>query len=275
MEVSHALTERTVLAGRYRIERHLAVGDVSFIYLARDMKPALPARVLVLKQYPASSTDLLQHGMLVRSFEHEADILATSSRPSIPQFFDYFTEGDWTYIAMQFVDGTDLKSLLEDAKGFLPEEQVAPWAIGICDSLQYIHVHKPHPILHRDVKPEHVILDPAGRTHLVGFAIACRYQPGQKGTALGTSAYAAPEQYEGTAGPKSDIDALGATPYHLLTGQPPSPTLPVSGSEVAARMVNPVVSMSMEAIISKAMRLNPDDRFESAKKMKAALIGLG
>lgn len=269
------LVSGAILQGRYTVDRELAIGDFSTVYLAHDLKSSDPASHVVLKQRPYSGMDIFVQEMLVRSFEREADILATVSHPSIPRIYDYFTEADQSYVVMEFIRGEDLRTLLGATEGFLLEEAVTPWAIDVCDALAYLHRHRPVPIVHRDVKPQHIVLDPSGRPYLVGFAIACAYQLGQKETAIGTTAYAAPEQFQGTATPQSDIYGLGATLYHVLTRQIPSPPPATSEAGSQIRKLNPGVSMSMQAIIGTALQPNPDDRFDTASDLKLALIGLG
>jgi len=273
--MTDTLGEGSILADRYRINTLFARGDFSVVYLAHDLSFADPGRLLILKERTITSSDATMHDMMVRNFEREADLLATLSHPAIPRIHDYFAQRDLSYVVMEFIQGKDLSRILHETDGFLAEEDVARWAVGICDALQYLHFHRPHAIIHRDIKPQHAILDPDGQTHLVGFSIARNYQPGQKGTALGTSAYAAPEQYRGDASPRSDIYALGAALYHLLTKKVPSHGHPLALSEEPIKRLNPGVSLTMQAVVSKAMDPNPDGRFETAKEMKLALIGLG
>lgn len=275
MEIASPLAEGTILAGKYRVERQLALGDYSLVYLARDLNPPVQSRLLVVKQWFSYSSDPAQHHMLVVSFEREADILESCSHPSIPRFVHSFSEADRRYNVMEFVGGIDLRSRLDETEGFPLEEEVTHWAIGICDTLHYLHTRRRVPIIHGDVRPQHVVLDPSGNTHLIGFGGARGYLPGYKEIALARGAHTAPEQHEGTATPNTDVYGVGATLYHLLTRQPPTPSTPPAKSELAVKVLNPGVSMSMQAIVRKAMQINPEHRFETAEEMKAALIGLG
>jgi len=272
--MSDTLGEGVILAGRYRIDRVFAIGDFSVLYLTHDLRFADLGKLVILKEHIRTSPDVTMHEMVVRNFEREADLLATLSHPAIPRIYDYFRERSQSYIVMEFIEGKDLRLTLDEAEGFLPEGRITSWAISVCDVLQYLHSHRPQSIIHRDVKPQHLVLSPDDSIHIVGFAIARNYQPGQKGTLVGTSAYAAPEQFRGDASPRTDIYALGATLYHLLARQVPHFEYPPVDSEQHVRKLNPGVSMSMESIVRKAMDPNPDGRFETAKEMKLALIGL-
>lgn len=273
--MSDTLGEGVILAGRYRIDRVLAIGDFSLLYLAHDLRFSDPGNLVILKERIITSSDVTMHEMIIRNFEREADLLATLSHPAIPRIYDFFTERSQSYIVMEFIEGKDLRMTLDEVESFLSEGRITSWAIIVCDVLQYLHSHRPQSIIHRDVKPQHLVLSPDDSIHIVGFAIARNYQPGQKGTLVGTNAYAAPEQYRGDASPRSDIYALGATLYHLLTRHIPPVEYSPAGSEQHVRKLNPGVSMSMESIVRKAMDPNRDGRFETAKELKQALIGLG
>ena len=272
--MSETLGEGVILAGRYSIDSLFTIGDFSVLYLAHDLRFADPSKLVILKQRIITSSDITMHELIVRNFEREADLLATLSHPAIPEIYDYFREESRSYIVMEFIEGKNLRMTLDGTQGFLAEEHITSWAILVCEVLQYLHSHRPQSIIHRDVKPQHLVLDPADAIHIVGFGIARVYLPGQKASLLGTSAYAAPEQYRGDATPRSDIYALGATLYHLLTRKVPPPEYLPAYSEHHAAELNPGVSMSMESILRKAMDPNPDGRFETANEMKRALIGI-
>ena len=128
---------------------------------------------------------------------------------------------------MDYVDGENLEQYLRRLGHPLPEDQALRWMLPICDALQYLHTRTP-PLLHRDVKPANIIVTPGGHPVLVDFGIAKAHLPGMNQTLTfvrkaGTEGYAPPEQYAATGltGPWSDVYALGATLYQLLTGQVP------------------------------------------------------
>ncbi len=212
------------------------------------------------------------HEMVVRNFEREADLLATLSHPSIPRIYDYFTHEHSSYLVMEFIEGMDLEAILRESDEFLPEDQVVGWAIELCDVLSYLHAHKPQPVVFRDMKPSNVMVDDLGHIRLIDFGIARVFQPGEKGTMIGTEGYSPPEQYRGEASPAGDLYALGATLHHLLTQRDPRSEPPFSFAERPIRDINPEVSPELEEVIERALVYDPKDRYQNADDMKKALM---
>jgi serine/threonine protein kinase len=192
---------------------------------------------------------------------------------------DYFIiPGQGQYLVMDFVEGEDLGQMVERVGGPLPEAQVLDWAEQLCDALVYLHNQDP-PIIHRDIKPANIKLTPSGKVMLVDFGIAKVYDPNVE-TTMGAKAitpgYSPPEQYGlGATDARSDLDALGATLYDLLTGQPPPPSVNAlmggTAAPAAVQTLNPAVSPRVSAAIERAMQLKLEQRFGSATEMKAAL----
>jgi serine/threonine protein kinase len=114
------------------------------------------------------------------------------------------------YHVQEYIDGKDLEKYLADVKGNIPEDQVIGWAIEMCNVLEFLHNHKPEPIIFRDVKPSNIMVNRNDHIVLIDFGIAKVFKVGQKGTMIGTEGYAPPEQYRGEANPTVDIYALGA-----------------------------------------------------------------
>lgn len=264
-----------LLQNRYSILRVLGVGGMGSVYQARDMRFPNVVKYVAVKEI-INIADPSMREMVVRIFEREANTLASLDHPAIPKIYDYFNQGDRSFLVMEFIDGKDLEAHLNEANGHLEEEAIVGWAIELCDVLSYLHNHKdkdgkPDPLIFRDLKPSNIMLDQHGSIRLIDFGIARNYQTGQKGTMIGTEGYSPPEQYRGDASPAGDIYALGATLHHLLTKQDPRIEPPFSFSERPIRKVNPAVTMEMEAIISTALSYNPAERFASAADMKQAL----
>jgi outer membrane protein assembly factor BamB/tRNA A-37 threonylcarbamoyl transferase component Bud32 len=264
-----------LLQNRYSILRVLGVGGMGSVYQARDMRFPNVVKYAAVKEI-INIADPSMREMVVRIFEREANTLASLDHPAIPKIYDYFNQGDRSFLVMEFIDGKDLEAHLNEASGHLEEEVVVNWAIELCDVLSYLHNHKdkdskPDPLIFRDLKPSNIMLDQHGSIRLIDFGIARNYQTGQKGTMIGTEGYSPPEQYRGDASPAGDIYALGATLHHLLTKQDPRIEPPFSFSERPIRKVNAAVTMEMEAIISTALSYNPAERFASAADMKQAL----
>jgi outer membrane protein assembly factor BamB len=264
-----------LLQDRYRVLGVIGVGGMSVIYKVQDLRFPKVTRLCVAKEMLNTSSDPQVRALIERNFEREANILATLGHPSIVQIYDYFTEGERSYLVEEHIPGGDLEALLAETEGFLPEAQVVHWAIQICEVLIYLHGHEPRPIVYRDLKPSNIMLDSTGRIRLVDFGIARLFQSGQKGTMIGTEGYSPPEQYRGVAEPRVDIYALGATLHHLLSKQDPRLEPPFSFHERPIHQTNPVVSHELAEIINRALEYDINKRYGSAEELQRALMGLG
>jgi len=268
------LPDGHLLQSRYRILGLLGVGGMSTVYKAQDLRFTKVTRVCVVKEMLNTTPDPQVRAMMERRFEREANILAGLNHPGIVQVYDYFSEGNRNYLIMEYVDGKDLEAMLAETDGFLPEAQVVNWAIQICEVLSYLHSHEPQPIVYRDIKPANIMLDKHGRVRLVDFGIARIFQSGQKGTMIGTEGYTPPEQYRGSAEPRVDIYALGATMHHLLSKQDPRMEAPFSFHERPIHKTNPTVSRELTEIINRALEYDINKRYGSAEEMQRALVSL-
>ncbi len=186
---------------------------------------------------------------------------------------------------MDFVPGRDLRQLVEEARhsdAFLDEETVLSWALQLCDALSYLHTQEP-PVLHRDIKPSNIKLTPRGVVKLVDFGLVKLLQPDDSRTVTvvqgrGTEAYTPLEQYGGDTGHtdvRSDIYGLGATLYHLLTGQAPADAKQRflrPGSLTPPRDINPRVSARTERAVLAAMAQHPDDRPATIEYLRELLF---
>lgn len=274
-----SLRPGAILQNRYSIMRVLGVGGMGSVYQARDLRFPNVTKFVAVKEI-INIADPSMREMVVKIFEREANTLASLDHPAIPKIYDYFNQGDRSFLVMEYIEGKDLEAHLNDAgSGTLPEETVVEWAIELCDVLSYLHNHKdkdgkPDPIIFRDLKPSNLMLDQHNSIRLIDFGIARNYTAGQKGTMIGTEGYSPPEQYRGEASPAGDIYALGATLHHLLTKQDPRIEPPFSFSERPIRKANPAVTLELEAVINTALNYNPADRFATARAMQDALKAL-
>ncbi len=263
-----AFSSGDVLQNRYRIVKLLAQGGFGTLYRAWD---SLLGRPCVVKENLTTT----QEGQ--RQFLREAKILANLSHPNLPRVTDYFlVPRQGQYLVMDFVEGQDLQQMIEDRGGPFPETRVLPWASQICDALAFLHSQTP-PVIHRDVKPANIRITPENKAVLVDFGIAKTLDPSIK-TTLGAQAvspgYSPVEQYgKAKTDARSDIYALGATLYTLLTGQEPPESLQrvVHDPYVPPRQVNPNLSMRISAAINRSMQLDPSQRFQNAADFKSAL----
>ncbi len=262
----------TTLEDRYLILGMLGAGGMSSVYKGRDLHFPNVTKLVAVKEMVNLIADKSLHEMVVKNFEREADLLATLSHPAAPAIYDNFSHKRRSYLVMEFIDGDDLEAILAETNDFLPEDKVIGWAIELCDVLSYLHNIQPEPIIFRDIKPSNVMIDHHSHVRLIDFGIARNFQPGEKGTMIGTEGYSPPEQYRGEASPAGDVYALGATLHHLLTKRDPRVEAPFSFAERPARSINPLISPEIEAVISTAIAYDPKDRYPSAMIMKEALI---
>lgn len=263
------------MSNRYLIQEAIGFGGMGSVYRTRDLHFPNVLKLVAVKEMVNPARDPLVRETIVRTFEREANLLATLSHPAIPRIYDYFTHNEHSYLVLEFVKGKDLETILDEMPEILTEEQVVRWAIELCDVLQYLHTHEPGPVIFRDMKPSNVMINEHNRVVLVDFGIARSFQIGEKGTMIGTEGYSPPEQYRGDVTALADIYSLGATMHHLLTRQDPRLEPPFSFQERPIRTTNPNVSVELEAVIDTALQYQPADRFPSAQAMKEALIGLG
>ena len=191
---------------------------------------------------------------------------------------DYFSWTGNEYLVMDFVEGGSLADLIE-REGAQPEERVVSWARQLLDALAYCHGQG---VLHRDIKPQNIVITPEGQAVLVDFGLVKLWDPGDPQTrtvmrGAGTPEYAPPEQYDlgiGHTDPRSDVYSLGATLYHSLTGQtPPTATqrMATPDSFVPPSTVNASVNPATETAVLKALQIPMEHRFQSATEMTQAL----
>jgi len=267
------LLSGSILVNRYAIQEVIGVGGMGSVYRARDLHFPNVVKLVAVKEMINQARDPLVRQTIVQNFEREANILVTLNHPSIPRIYDYFTHDERSYLVEEFILGKDLEEVLNESQGFFPEEQVISWAVELCDVLQYLHDHKPEPIIFRDMKPSNVMVNQHNHIILVDFGIAKIFRAGQKGTMIGTEGYSPPEQYRGEASPQADIYALGATMHHLLTRIDPRLEPPFTFADRPIRKYNPSVSIELETVVNTAVQYTPAERFNSTEAMKEALLG--
>jgi serine/threonine-protein kinase len=246
----------TLLLERYRIERVLGQGGFGAVYLAFDEILEQPCAV-------KENRSLSSEGG--RQFLKEARLLANLRHPNLPRVTHHFEIGKSQFLVMDFVEGEDLAQHLGRV-GRLPLEVVLRWARQIGAALSYLHGLDP-PVFHRDIKPANIKITPQGQAILVDFGIAKEAAPGQT-TSTGakgvTPGYAPPEQYGlGHTDARTDVYALGATLYALLTGKsPPDSVQRLLGTvELASpETITPDLPPHVVRAIQLAMRPGKEDR---------------
>ncbi|MEM9773465.1 MAG: serine/threonine-protein kinase [Chloroflexota bacterium] len=260
-----------MLQNRYKVMGTLGVGGFSSVYQARDMRFAAVTRLCAIKEMVTATKSKATRELAQKTFETEASILATLEHPSIPEVFDYFSEGNSYYLVMEFIRGKDLEAVASARKEPCHEEEVLKWALQVCDVMIYLHNQKPEPIVFRDLKPSNLMLDQHGRIRLIDFGIAKIFREGAKGTMIGTEGYSPPEQYRGQASPAGDVYALGATLHHLLTLRDPRLEPPFSWHERPIKESNPAVSEAFIKVIERCLAYKAADRYQNAGELKEAL----
>ncbi len=282
--MSHTLPVGGILRDRYEIIDLVGQGGMGAVYKADDLR--LRGRICAVKEIlPELISAPGMEDQAHDQFYREASILARLDHPNLPKVSDFFNQDGREYLVMDFVPGQDLRQLVEEARRhdtFLPEESVLAWAGQLCDALTYLHTQDP-PVLHRDIKPSNIKLTPRGVVKLVDFGLVKLLKPDESRTVTvvqgrGTVAYTPLEQYGGDTGHtdvRSDIFSLGATIYHLLTGQPPADAKQrflKPGSLVPPRDINPRVSPHTERAILAAIAQHPDDRPATMDALRALLF---
>lgn len=273
-----------ILKERYLIRRFISRGGMGSIYQAEDLR--LEGRLTAIKEVHLDSSlpdDTKEQTRF--QFQREANVLARLDHPNLPKVSDIFSEGQRDYLVMDYVPGDDLRSLMIEArqkKTFLPEREVLSWAKQICNALAFLHSQEP-PILHRDVKPSNLKLTPNGVVKLVDFGLVKILSTDDATITIvqgrGTALYTPLEQYGGDTGhtdARSDIYALGATLYHLLTNTPPAEARERFLNPhrvVQMREINPDISPRTERAVEWAMSLHPDYRPETIEMFRDALLG--
>lgn len=255
----------SVIDGRYKILNEVGRGGMSVVYLAMNEKANKQWAVKEVRKDGRQNFEVVKQGLIV-----ETDLLKKLRHPSLPSIIDVIDDKDSFLIVMDYIEGNPLSSALEES-GAQPQNQVIAWAIQLCDVLGYLHAQSP-PIIYRDMKPSNIMLKPDGNLTLIDFGTAREFK--EKNLAdtvcLGTIGYAAPEQFGrmGQTDARTDIYCLGATLYHLVTGQDPSEPPYEIGP---IRQINPALSDGLERIIRKCTRRNPEDRYQSCAELMYAL----
>jgi tRNA A-37 threonylcarbamoyl transferase component Bud32 len=167
----------------------IGVGGMGSVYRARDLHFPNVVKLVAVKEMINQARDPLVRQTIIQNFEREANILVTLNHASIPRIYDYFTNADRAYLVLEYIHGKDLEAILGETTEFIDESQVVSWAIELCDVLEFLHNHKPEPIIFRDMKPSNIMINTDGHVVLVDFGIAKIFRSGQKGTMIGTEGY--------------------------------------------------------------------------------------
>ncbi|MDH4270676.1 MAG: protein kinase [Candidatus Aminicenantes bacterium] len=260
-------------AGRYQVTEELGKGGMGRVYKAYDTEIGEHVALKVLK--PEISAD----ESIVERFRNELKLARRISHRNICRMFDIGRSQDTTYIAMEFVSGEDLKTLLRRV-GQLPARRTVAVALQVCEGLAEAHRLG---VVHRDLKPQNIMVDREGNARIMDFGIA-RSLKGkgvtEAGVILGTPDYMSPEQLEGKeADQRSDIYALGAVLFEMVTGEPPfegeTPLIVAAKHKTEKprdpREANPQVPEALSRLILRCLEKEKGARYQSAEEVAAGL----
>lgn len=259
----------TVLSDRYRLEAKLGSGGMSTVYLARDEVLDRPVAVKLMHREMTEQPDQLER------FNQEARAVAKLSNPNVVAVIDAGEDQGRPYIVLEYVQGETLKQRIARV-GALDATEALAYGLEVAQGLGVAHERN---MVHRDVKPQNVLIDSTGRAKLTDFGIARELNDEgvtATGRVIGTTDYVAPEQAMGKeVDPRSDIYSLGIVLYEMLTGDVPFEADNQIG--VAMKHVNeelpdvqvirPDISAASARVVDRATAKNPDDRYQTIEEM--------
>lgn len=302
------LTQGEILRNRYKIIRQLGQGGMGAVYEAHDNVFDTSVALKQVMINVSSAYDTKAQEMATLAFEREAKILARVNHENIPHVKDYFTEDDAQFLVMELVDGDELGKLLLARKSPFPVATIIEWTDRILDALEYLHSQNP-PVIHRDIKPQNLKLTTRKKIKLLDFGIAKGTESTAANTVTNQTFIAATLNYspleqmlrvldptflavithkygqkiddvlEQNADVRSDLFALGATMYHLVTNISPTEAVKRAidiwdgkGDPIEnPSKLNPEIANEFSEFLLKSMEIRRESRFNSADEMRKAL----
>jgi hypothetical protein len=266
----------TMLNGRYRVVRLLAIGGFGAVYLGEDVRDRRP---VAIKDMICEQAE--ERGIRLNFFRREAQILkALAASPIVPRFHDYLEADAAAHLVMEYIPGQDLLKVLEKRNQQpFPLDRVVAWGVQVCDVLALLHAQNP-PVLHRDLKPDNLMLLDDGTTlKMIDFGTARDMGRGTKTrlaskTRVFTEGYAPPEQIVGRPEVRSDLFALAGTLYHLATGKAPEGHF--TALELKERLARtdggiPPADRWFYELLRINLSEDPNDRYHSAREIQQDL----
>lgn len=261
----------TIIGGHYAVDGLINTGGFGSVYrgviLSEGNRPCAIKETYDVS--PAARRQVLR----------EASILFTVKSAHLPEVYDALEENGRFYLIMQLIEGQNCSQMVKTHGGPFSEQQVLDWLLPVADILQELHGRNP-PVLHRDIKPANIILTPQGCAVLVDFGLTRLYDPGVETQTMAraiSEGFSPLEQYIGQTSPQSDIYALAATMYFLLTAHVPPASVARSMHDtlVPPRQLNPHLSPKVERVLLMALALNAEQRFTSMQEFARALRAPG
>jgi serine/threonine protein kinase len=252
--------------GRYNFCQPIGQGGMGVVYLAEDNSRGRSR--CVIKQLSSKNFSNEEQTEAIRLFSREAEILRQLDHPGIVRVFDDHVTKDGNYfLVMDYVPGKNLDIIIATYGPFNSEAAIEI-AIQCCEVLEYLHELEPA-VLYRDLKPSNLMLTPDGRIVFIDFGIARASMPKEAATRVITAGYSPPEQYFGRPEPRSDLYALGATLFHLLTGNRPKPI-----TMSAPKSIESKVLPSLDALVQRLTSHNVEERPTSARQVRYELYAI-
>lgn len=267
------MTKGNLILGKYEIIEEIGRGGMGIVYRAKDVRID---RIVAIKELLINPALMKAAQEIIARFHREAQTAGSLAHPNIVTIHDFGEDNGKHYIAMEFIEGKNLKEYMEEGYQF-SKEQLYDILIQICEGLQHAHERK---VVHRDIKPDNISITTKGIVKITDFGIARMstnnpmMQMTQDGTMLGTLGYISPEQLQNSSNVdhRADIFSLGAMMYELYTHK-----LPFDGGNLGATILkivsedpippsrlNPDLDLGMEKIIMKALQKLPDYRYQTA-----------
>ncbi|MDO9349464.1 MAG: protein kinase, partial [Anaerolineales bacterium] len=272
------MEETRLLNDRYQLLEGLGKGGMAFVYRARDLMLERYVGVKIMRE------DYSRDPAFQERFRQEAKAAANLSHPNIVTVHDFGLDAGKLFIVMEYVPGTDLKTLLQQRGRFTPEEAL-PLVIQACAGIGYAHRAG---LVHCDVKPQNMLVTPDQRLKVADFGIAralASIRPDEQSDVVwGSPQYFSPEQASGAApSPASDVYSLGVVMYEMLTGALPFNA--TTATELARMHLDvqpplltemlPDISPTLEQILLKVLSKEPSARYRTADQLGRVLLNFG
>lgn len=257
-----------VLDGKYEILSEIGRGGMSIVYLARDRRLN---KLWAIKEFQQTG-EQLKDSVFRESLLIEANLMKSLDHAALPRIVDIIEADDTIFIVMDYIEGENLKKVMERQGHPMAQKDVIDWGIQLCDVLDYLHTPDPKKnkpaVVYRDMKPENVMLKDDGSVCLIDFGIARKFdeRKNKDTTILGTREYAAPEQFDASVQTdyRADIYSLGVTLHYLVTGHNPKKSI---FKTRPIREYNPQLSEGLEAVIAKCVRYDRAERYQSCREV--------
>ena len=258
-----SLSQADGKATRYTLLGELGRGGMAVVYRARD--EALGREVALKFMAEGMGNDLAA----VTWFQREARAVAQLSHPNIVTLYDVGEQGGKAFICMELVDGSTVEKMVEKS-GPLAANKAAGIIEQVLDAIEFAHSKQ---TIHRDIKPANVMLTRDGTVKVMDFGLAKRVEGPDKTTMIaGSPPYMAPEQFAGKdLDGRTDLFAVGASLYEMLTGQLPFPGMARFDPPKSMRELNPAIPVALDTMVMRALEFEKENRFASAAEMAAAV----